>query len=62
MFLKGVSYTTFVLGVAALLADNQHKDTGAASAGASLAGVLLLPTVAHFTVEGTVVKIDKKIQ
>lgn len=62
MFLKGVSYTTLVLGVALFLGDNQQKYTGAAVAGASLAGVLLLPTVAHFTVEGTVVKINKSIQ
>ena len=60
MFLKGFSYTTLAIGVAMLFGENSHKSTGAAVAGASLAGVLLLPTVAHFTVEGTVIKIDKK--
>jgi hypothetical protein len=62
VFLKGLCYTTLVLGTAVLVADDEHKDTGAAIAGVSLAGALLLPTVAHFTVEGTVVKLDKKTE
>jgi hypothetical protein len=60
MILKGFSYTTLVIGVAVLFGDSPNKYTGAAVAGASLAGVLLLPTVAHFTVKGTIIKIDKK--
>jgi hypothetical protein len=60
MFLKGLSYTTLVIGAAMLLGDSPNKSTGAVVAGASLAGVLLLPTAAHFTVEGTIIMIDKK--
>lgn len=60
MGLKGFSYATLVIGVAVLLGNSPDKSGGAVLAGASLATVLLLPTVAHFTVEGTIIKIDKK--
>jgi hypothetical protein len=59
MMLRGFSYVGLVVG-GAMLAGDTNKTSGAAVTGVSLAGILLFPTAAHFTVEGTVVNLDKK--
>ena len=54
MALKGVSVVAFLTSLLILKYDDQS--TGLVLAGASLAGILFLPTAADFTITGTVVK------
>ena len=54
MALKGVSVVAFLSSLLILKYDDQS--VGLVLAGASLAGILFLPTAADFTITGTVVK------
>ena len=60
MVFRGLSYTALVIGGISLLDNKSDKLTAAEVVAGSLAGVLLLPAAAHFTLEGTVVKVEKK--
>ena len=59
MVLKGVSWFGVVLGTAILLSSNPNKTVPIEMIGVSAAGILFLPTVGDFTVEGMVVKIKQ---
>ena len=56
MFLRGVAWVGVVVGAALLLDNSANKAPAVATIGISAAGVLLLPTVGEFVIEGTVVR------
>lgn len=59
MVLRGVSWVGVVLGTAILLGSDPNKTVPIEMIAVSAAGILFLPTVGDFTLEGTVVKIKQ---
>jgi hypothetical protein len=59
MVLRGVSWVGVVLGTAILLGKDPNKTVPIEMIAVSAAGILFLPTVGDFTLEGTVVKIKQ---
>ncbi len=60
-FLRGVSWFALIGGAALLFSHDPDKVTPVATIAISTAGILLLPTVGEFTVEGTVVRIKQPV-
>ena len=60
MVLRGVSWVGVALGTAILFGKDPDKTVPIGMIAVSAAGILFLPSVGDFTIEGTVVKIKQK--
>jgi hypothetical protein len=60
MFLRGVSWLGLVIGTAMMVSSHTNRLEAAEVMVVSVAGILFLPTVGSFTMEGRVVRIKQK--
>ena len=58
MVLRGISFAGFLVGGLVMLDSETNRLVAAEIMAVSLAGILFIPTIAEFTLEGTVVKLE----